>query len=65
MSNLKSIPWWVWIIPTAFLLVAMARLPYGYYTFTRILVCGIAAWFAIVGWKLLIPDRRFFSGVLV
>ena len=51
MSDLKSIPWWVWIIPTALLLVAMARLPYGYYTFTTLLVCGIAAWFATVGWN--------------
>ena len=33
------------------LLVATARLPYGYYTLTRMVVCGIAAWFAIAGWN--------------
>lgn len=51
MSNLKSIPWWVWLIPTALLLAATAHLPYGYYTLTRLVVCGIAAWFAFVGWN--------------
>ncbi len=51
MSNLKSIPWWIWLMPSILLLVATARLPYGYYTLTRIVVCGTAAWIAIVGWK--------------
>jgi hypothetical protein len=45
--GLKSIPWWIWLIPTVLLLVATAHLPYGYYTFTRIVVCGCAGWFAV------------------
>ena len=51
MNDIKTIPWWVWLIPTILLVVATVRLPYGYYTLTRIVVCGIAAWFAIVGWN--------------
>ena len=39
-SNLPSI---VWIIPAAALLIALAPLPYGYYTLLRIVVCGSAA----------------------
>jgi hypothetical protein len=35
-SSIKSIPIWVWIVPSVALVVATARLPYGYYTFTRI-----------------------------
>jgi hypothetical protein len=51
VSNLKSIPWWIWLIPSILSFMAMARMPYGFYTLTRIVVCGTAAWFAIVGWK--------------
>jgi hypothetical protein len=51
MSDIKSIPWWIWLIPVVLLLVATARLPYGYYTFTRIAVCAVAAWLAIVEWN--------------
>jgi hypothetical protein len=39
-SNLPSI---VWVIPAAALLIALAPLPYGYYTLLRIVVCGSAA----------------------
>ena len=46
----KSIPWWLWLIPIALLLIATAKMPYGYYTFTRIVVCGLAAVFAFVAW---------------
>jgi hypothetical protein len=51
MSDLKSIPWWVWLIPIALLLIAIERMPYGYYTFTRIVICGFAALFAFVAWE--------------
>jgi hypothetical protein len=47
----KSIPWWLWLIPTALLFTATARMPYGYYTFIRIVVCGFAAYFAYVAWQ--------------
>lgn len=47
----KSIPWWLWLIPVALLFAATARFPYGYYTFTRIVVCGSAAAIAVLGWE--------------
>jgi hypothetical protein len=47
----KSIPWWLWLIPTALLLIATARMPYGYYTVMRIVVCGFAGYLAYVAWE--------------
>jgi hypothetical protein len=47
----KSIPWWLWLIPIVLLSVATARMPYGYYTFTRIVVCGSAAFITYISWK--------------
>lgn len=47
----KSIPRWLWIIPIVLLLVATIRMPYGYYTLTRIVVCGLAAYLAYAGWQ--------------
>jgi hypothetical protein len=48
--HFKSIPWWLWLIPVALLLLAAGRMPYGYYTFTRIVVCGFGAFIAVIGW---------------
>jgi Family of unknown function (DUF6804) len=48
---MKSIPRVVWIVPTILLVIATARLPYGYYTFTRIVTCGIPAWIAYAGFQ--------------
>jgi len=47
----KSIPWWLWLLPVAVLLIATARLPYGYYMFTRVTICGSAALIAFIGWE--------------
>ena len=47
----KSIPWWLWLIPIVVLFVATERMLYGYYTFTRISVCGFAAFFAFLAWR--------------
>jgi hypothetical protein len=47
----KSIPWWLWLAPIVLLAVATARMPYGYYTFTRIVVCASAALIAYISWK--------------
>lgn len=33
LMNTKSIPQWVWVVPAILLVIAVARLPYGYYTF--------------------------------
>jgi hypothetical protein len=48
---MKQVPAIVWIIPAFLLAVAVARLPYGYYTFTRIVTCLAAAWIAIESYK--------------
>jgi Family of unknown function (DUF6804) len=47
----KSVPWWLWLVPIVLLLVATGRMLYVYYAFTRIVVCGFAAFLAYSGWK--------------
>jgi hypothetical protein len=47
--NIKSIPRLVWLVPVVLLVVAASRLPYGYYTFMRIVTCGIAGVIAFAG----------------
>ena len=47
----RSVPWWLWLIPIGVLLIATSRMPYGFYTFTRIVVSVFAAYFAFVAWK--------------
>jgi hypothetical protein len=47
--KMKSIPQLVWVVPACLLLVAISRLPYGYYTFTRIVTCGVAVLIAVAG----------------
>jgi hypothetical protein len=49
--NIKSIPRIVWALPPILLVLAILRLPYGYYTFTRIVTCGIAAFIATIGFR--------------
>jgi hypothetical protein len=49
--QVKSIPRIVWIMPAILLAIATLRLPYGYYTFTRIVICGVASLMAIVGFQ--------------
>ena len=41
-----NLPAAVWLVPAVALLVALAPLPYGYYTLMRIVVCGAAAFIA-------------------
>jgi hypothetical protein len=50
-AEMKSMPLLVWLAPAALLVIAVARLPYGYYTFMRIVTCGAAIWIAIVGFR--------------
>jgi hypothetical protein len=49
--NPKAIPWWAWLIPIVLLLIAAAPMPYGYYTFLRIVVCISGAVFAYIAWS--------------
>ncbi len=49
--KIKSMPWWLWFIPIAFLLAATAQMSLGYYTVTRIVVFGVATFLAITSWN--------------
>lgn len=42
----QGLPAAVWLVPAVALLIALAPLPYGYYTLMRIVVCGAAAFIA-------------------
>jgi hypothetical protein len=48
---MKAIPRIVWIVPVIVLVIATERLPYGYYTFARIVTSGISAWIAVAGFR--------------
>ncbi len=41
-----------WLLPVTLLLLALLPWPYGYYTFLRLAVFSLAAWFAYEQWKL-------------
>lgn len=41
----------VWIVPAAFLVVALADWPYGYYQLMRFVVCGACAYLAYVEYQ--------------
>lgn len=43
----KSLHPAVWLVPAAMLLLAVAPLPYGYYTLLRLIVCGSCAYLAL------------------
>jgi hypothetical protein len=49
--SMKSIPSFVWIVPAILLAIAVSRLPYGYYTFLRIVTCGAASVIAVSGFQ--------------
>jgi hypothetical protein len=44
--KLSLLPAALWLVPAVALLVALAPLPYGYYTLLRIVVCGSSAFVA-------------------
>jgi multisubunit Na+/H+ antiporter MnhF subunit len=49
--ELRDIPRIAWIVVAAALLIAMMRLPYGYYTFNRILACGFCTLIAVLSFR--------------
>jgi hypothetical protein len=51
MDGIYSIPWWTWLILALLLSAAAGHLPYGYYIFVRIIVCGFAVIIAAAGWE--------------
>jgi hypothetical protein len=40
---MKSLPIALWIVVAALLVLAVLKLPYGYYSFLRIVVCAFCA----------------------
>lgn len=49
MKNSLAVPFQIFAVVSAMLLLAVAPLPYGYYTFMRIVVCGCAGFMAYRG----------------
>jgi hypothetical protein len=49
--TMQRIPRVVWLICAVLLVAAVLRLPYGYYSFLRIMICGAAALIAVTGLK--------------
>jgi hypothetical protein len=54
-----SLPVALWAAPAGLLLIALMRLPYGYYTFLRLAVCAAAA---VCAWQILRASRSHVSG---
>jgi hypothetical protein len=46
----ERLPFALWLVPAAMLLLALAPLPYGYYMLLRLVTCGTAA--ALAWWGL-------------
>jgi hypothetical protein len=47
-NSLARLHWIVWGVPAGMLLVGVLPLPYGYYQFLRLIVCGFSGFLA---WK--------------
>jgi uncharacterized membrane protein YadS len=47
--TMQRIPRVVWLICAVLLVGAVLRLPYGYYNFLRIVICGASALIAVAG----------------
>ena len=55
--RVNSVPWSLWLVPIVLLLVATERMPYAYYTLTKITVCGFALLLAFLGWENSLTSR--------
>lgn len=47
---MHALPWFLWLIAAAVVAAATARWPYGYYTFTHIVICGFCGYLTYVSW---------------
>jgi chromate transport protein ChrA len=68
MRDVNRIPWWVWPITAALLIIATFNLPYGYYTILRIVVCGFAVVVFFHTWENDTPTRKWpltFAGMAI
>lgn len=45
-TSLATLNWLIWAIPAGMLFLAVLPLPYGYYQFLRLVVCGFAGFLA-------------------
>jgi hypothetical protein len=61
--QIKSIPWWLWLLSIVVLLIATWKMPYGYYTLTRVVVCGVAALLAFASWQEETSTSKVWSAV--
>jgi len=48
---IKTVPWLVWLVAVAFLLLATAKMPYAYYTILRFTICGFSTIIAFAEWE--------------
>jgi hypothetical protein len=58
-ATIKLIPWWLWIVMIALLIVATQKLPYAYYQIMKIVVFGFAATTAYLEWDSKIISRAW------
>jgi hypothetical protein len=54
--------WPVYVIPAVMLVIALAHLPYGYYQFLRLVVCGASGYLAFLAFS---TRRRVCAAFLV
>jgi hypothetical protein len=47
----KTVPWLIWLVTIALLLLATAKIPYAYYTLLRFAICGFSAIIAFAEWE--------------
>ena len=48
---IKNLPVALWIVVAVLLVIAVLKMPYGYYTFLRLVVCAFCAFMAYQTWK--------------
>jgi len=42
--QIRATPWWLWLVPIAFLIIATQKIPYGYYNVYKahsVRICGL------------------------
>jgi hypothetical protein len=63
--ELREVPRITWVLVAIALLIAMMRLPYGYYTFNRFLTCGFCILIAILNCQDDGVPGKIWTGVFV
>ena len=47
---MRQVPWFLWLLAAFVVAASTFRWPYGYYTFTHIVVCAFSATIAYIAW---------------